>query len=151
MFWFHEFFFSANTIPETEELRQLQPNNKTSQNLQNPVEKIFSSPPKWHNPCGAPQKNQNNDIMLPNMSKNDIFGLFNSANVEHPSDSDLMHGIISIAKVALRQSRFFKEDYVSTNFWIFLTKLVHFFSLIRNNKFLLDEMTHRNASKFAIF
>ena len=107
-------YLTANT-PVTEELRHLKP-NQTS-HPQSPVEKIFSSPPKWHNPCGAPTKNNqnnnnNNPINIPNTMSNDIFGLFNS-NVEHPSDSDLMHGIISIAKVALRQSRFFKEDYVS--------------------------------------
>jgi len=110
-------YLTANT-PVAEELRHLKP-NQTS-HPQSPVEKIFSSPPKWHNPCGAPTKNNqnnnnNNPINIPNTMSNDIFGLFNS-NVEHPSDSDLMHGIISIAKVALRQSRFFKEDYVKKTF-----------------------------------
>ena len=73
-----------------------------------PVEKIFSEPPKWHNPCGSKK--------IPNSSNgNTLFGDYGS-NVEHPSDSDLMHGITSIARVALRQGRYFKEDYVSFDF-----------------------------------
>ena len=76
-----------------------------------PVEKIFSEPPKWHNPCGSKR--------IPNSSMkingNNYFGDYGST-VEHPSDSDLMHGITSIARVALRQGRFFKEDYVSFDF-----------------------------------
>ena len=66
-------------------------------------ERIFASKPSWHDPCGL--KHQK-DL---HHSKNAPF----LKAIQKPNDDDLMHGIVNMAKMALRQSRFFKEDYVS--------------------------------------
>ena len=64
---------------------------------------IFSSKPNWHDPCGLKHQGQ-----FRNRHKNPYI------NYVTPSDDDLMHNIVNMAKLALRQSRYFKEDYVST-------------------------------------
>ena len=63
---------------------------------------IFSRKPTWHDPCGLKHKAQ-----FRNRHQNPFFDLIT------PSDDDLMHNIVNMAKLALRQSRYFKEDYVS--------------------------------------
>jgi len=69
-------------------------------------ERIFASKPSWHDPCGL--KHQK-DL---HHSKNAPF----LKAIQKPNDDDLMHGIVNMAKMALRQSRFFKEDYVKKTF-----------------------------------
>jgi len=66
---------------------------------------IFSSKPNWHDPCGLKHQGQ-----FRNRHKNPYI------NYVTPSDDDLMHNIVNMAKLALRQSRYFKEDYVKKTF-----------------------------------
>ena len=66
-------------------------------------ERVLSSKPSWHDPCGI--KHHFKDL-----HKNSPY------SVQKPKDQDLLHGIVNMAKMALRRSRHFKEDYVSTKF-----------------------------------
>ena len=74
-----------------------------SRNQTSASSSIFSSKPNWHDPCGLKHQGQ-----FRNRHKNPYI------NYVTPSDDDLMHNIVNMAKLALRQSRYFKEDYVST-------------------------------------
>jgi len=77
-----------------------------TKNVSSISERIFASKPSWHDPCGL--KHQK-DL---HHSKNAPF----LKAIQKPNDDDLMHGIVNMAKMALRQSRFFKEDYVKKTF-----------------------------------
>ena len=97
----------SNAIPLylpsiAEELDLATNNNRTTLS---PYEKLLNEEPKWHNPCGT--------RALQEVPQFNGVSYSNSHVVEPPKESDLMDGIISIARVALRQSRYFKEDYVS--------------------------------------
>merc|ERR1712213_9043 len=97
----------SNAIPLylpsiAEELDLATNNNRTTLS---PYEKLLNEEPKWHNPCGT--------RALQEVPQFNGVSFSNSRVVEPPKESDLMDGIISIARVALRQSRYFKEDYVS--------------------------------------
>ena len=72
------------------------------------ADRILKSTPAWHNPCGNKHRFQD----LRYQKKIPFF-----LNIQKPNDDDLMHGIVNMAKMALRQSRYFKEDYVSTHFF----------------------------------
>ena len=88
-------------LPSIAEELDLATNNRTL----SPYEKLLNEEPKWHNPCGT--------RALQEVPQFNGVSFSNSRVVEPPKESDLMDGIISIARVALRQSRYFKEDYVS--------------------------------------
>ena len=68
-------------------------------------DRILASKPAWHNPCGLKHEKDSHHRNAPQ---------FNLPQVQKPNDDDLMHGIVNMARMALRQSRYFKEDYVST-------------------------------------
>lgn len=76
------------------------PQQQPQQKLQN--NSIFASKPNWHDPCGLKHQGQ-----FRNRHSNPWLEYVT------PSDDDLMHNIVNMAKLALRQSRYFKEDYVS--------------------------------------
>ena len=67
-------------------------------------DRILSSKPAWHNPCGLKHEKDSHHRNAPQFIK----------QIQKPNDDDLMYGIVNMAKMALRQSRYFKEDYVST-------------------------------------
>ena len=75
---------------------------KTKNNTQSAAQKILASKPSWHDPCGLKHQKDLHHRNAPFLQQ-----------IQKPDDNDLMHGIVSMAKMALRQSRFFKEDYVS--------------------------------------
>lgn len=79
------------------------PQQQPQQKLQN--NSIFASKPNWHDPCGLKHQGQ-----FRNRHSNPWLEYVT------PSDDDLMHNIVNMAKLALRQSRYFKEDYVKKTF-----------------------------------
>lgn len=76
-----------------------------SRNFTSVAERIFATKPSWHDPCGI--KHRFKDLHTPPPPS---FMM----HVQRPNDNDLLHGIVNMAKMALRKSRHFKEDYVST-------------------------------------
>ena len=72
------------------------------------AQKILASKPSWHDPCGLKHQKDLHHRNAPFLQQ-----------IQKPDDNDLMHGIVNMAKMALRQSRFFKEDYVSFFFTLF--------------------------------
>ena len=77
--------------------------------VQSAAQKILASKPSWHDPCGLKHQKDLHHRNAPFLQQ-----------IQKPDDNDLMHGIVNMAKMALRQSRFFKEDYVSLlTFYIF--------------------------------
>ena len=78
--------------------------------VQSAAQKILASKPSWHDPCGLKHQKDLHHRNAPFLQQ-----------IQKPDDNDLMHGIVNMAKMALRQSRFFKEDYVSLLFFL------HFF------------------------
>ena len=88
------------THPTVSATPLFRPQPQPQQQVQN--NSIFASKPNWHDPCGLKHQGQ-----FRNRHSNPWLEYVT------PSDDDLMHNIVNMAKLALRQSRYFKEDYVS--------------------------------------
>ena len=81
--------------------------------------RILSSKPAWHDPCGTKHR-------FKELHRRKVPSIF--MQIQQPNDDDLMHGIINMAKMALRQSRYFKEDYVSSISFDILVAVDFFFT-----------------------
>lgn len=80
----------------------------SNSNFTSVAEKIMATKPSWHDPCGI--KHRFRDLQnTPQQAPPPSFMM----HVQRPNDNDLLHGIVNMAKMALRKSRHFKEDYVS--------------------------------------
>lgn len=78
--------------------------NSNNQQQASSNQSQFLSKPSWHDPCGLKHRFKDLHRLLP---KEDV------KKIEKQSNADLLFNIVNIAKMALKQSRHFKEDYVS--------------------------------------